>query len=86
MDDSLEHVETAEDAGLSVDEYRELPEELRTLGVSVGDDVIPSTKASRRSSEARGCDGHKWVDFRYSRKTLELVKQPLPRGPKRSSP
>ena len=45
VDDSLEYVETAEDIGLWVDEYRELPEELRALGVSVDDDVIPSIRS-----------------------------------------
>jgi hypothetical protein len=42
VDDSLEYVETAEHIGLWVDEYRELAAELRALGVSVGEDVIPS--------------------------------------------
>jgi hypothetical protein len=42
VDDSLEYVEVAEDIGLPVDENRELAEELRALGVSVGHDVIPS--------------------------------------------
>ena len=44
MDDSLEYVETAEDTGLPVDEYRDLADELRTLGVSVHD-VIPSIRS-----------------------------------------
>jgi hypothetical protein len=30
---------------LPVDEYRELAEKLRALGVSVGDDVIPSIRS-----------------------------------------
>jgi hypothetical protein len=45
VDDSLEYLETAEDIGLPVDEYRELAEKLRALGVSVGDDVIPSIRS-----------------------------------------
>jgi hypothetical protein len=45
VDDSLEYVEVAEDIGLPVDEYRELAEELRALGVSVGHDVIPSIRS-----------------------------------------
>lgn len=45
VDDSLEYVESAEDIGLPVDEYRELAEELRALGVSVGEDVIPSIRS-----------------------------------------
>jgi len=45
VDDSLEYVETAEDIGLPVEENRELADELRALGVSVGDDVIPSIRS-----------------------------------------
>lgn len=44
VDDSQEHIEVAEDFGLPVDEYRDLADELRELGVSVGDDVIPSIR------------------------------------------
>ena len=44
-DDYLECVETAEDTGLPVDGYRELANALRTLGVSVGDDVITSIRS-----------------------------------------
>jgi hypothetical protein len=45
VDDSLEYVEVAEDIGFPVDENRELAEEWRALGVSVGDDVIPSIRS-----------------------------------------
>jgi hypothetical protein len=45
VDDSLEYVEVGEDIGLPVDEYRQLAEELRALGVSVGEDVIPSIRS-----------------------------------------
>lgn len=44
VDDSLAYVETAEDIGLPVDEYREMADELRALGVSVGHDVIDSIR------------------------------------------
>lgn len=48
VDDSLEYIEVAEDFGLPVDECRELADELRELGVPVGEHLIPSA-ASRRS-------------------------------------
>jgi hypothetical protein len=40
-----EVVEVAEDIGLPVEENRELADELRALGVSVGQDVIPSIRS-----------------------------------------
>ena len=40
-------METAEDIGLAVEENRELAEELRSLGVAVGEDVIPSIRSFR---------------------------------------
>ncbi len=58
IDDSLEYVEVAEDIGLPVDENRELADELRALGVSVGEDVIPSIRSIEEVDEARGCEGH----------------------------
>jgi len=42
VDNSQEYIEVAEDFGLPVDEYRDLADELRTIGVPVGDDVIQS--------------------------------------------
>ncbi len=45
VDGSLEYVELAEDIGLPVDEYWELADELRSLGVSIGHDVIPSIRS-----------------------------------------
>jgi hypothetical protein len=45
VENSLEYVETAEDIGLPVDENRQLADELRALGVSVGHDVIPSIRS-----------------------------------------
>ena len=45
MDNSLEYIEVAEDLGLPAEEHRELSEQLRSLGVSVGEDVIPSIRS-----------------------------------------
>ena len=41
----MEYIEVAEDFGLPTDEYPELAEALRKLGVSVGDTVIPSIRS-----------------------------------------
>lgn len=45
IDGGLEYIEVAEDLGLSVDEFRELANELLSLDVSIGDDVIPSIRS-----------------------------------------
>jgi hypothetical protein len=45
VDDSLEYVEVCEDRGLPADEYRKLAEELQSLGVSMGEHVIPSVRS-----------------------------------------
>jgi hypothetical protein len=45
LDGSLEYVEVAEEIGLPVDEYRNLVDDLRSLGVVVGHDVIPSIRS-----------------------------------------
>ena len=42
VDNGLEFIEVCEDLGLPADEHRELADQLRTLGVSVGEDVIES--------------------------------------------
>ena len=42
---SMDYIEVAEDFGLPTDEYPELAEALRKLGVSVGDRVIPSIRS-----------------------------------------
>ena len=42
VDNSLEYIEAAENFGLPVDVNRELADDLQKLGVSVGEDVIPS--------------------------------------------
>ena len=48
VDDGLEYIEVAEDVGLPVEEYRELADELRKLGESIGEDVISSIRAIER--------------------------------------
>ena len=45
VDNSHEFVEVADDFGLPVDENRELADELEKLGVSIGEDVIPSIRS-----------------------------------------
>jgi hypothetical protein len=45
VDGSLEYVQTSEDIGLPVDENRDLADELRALGVAIGEDVIPSIRS-----------------------------------------
>ena len=47
VDESLEYIEIADDYGLPADEYRELADQLRALGVSV-DEVIPSIRSVER--------------------------------------
>ena len=44
VDDSLEFIEVAEDCGLPVDEHREIADQLRAMGVSVDEAVIPSIR------------------------------------------
>ena len=45
MDGGLEYIEVAEDLGLAAEEYRDLAEALRSLGVPVDEDVIPSIRS-----------------------------------------
>jgi len=45
VDNSLEYIEVADDFGLSVDENRELAEQLHKLGISVSEHVIPSIRS-----------------------------------------
>ncbi len=47
VDGSLEYVEVAEDSGLPVDECQYLADELREVGVPVGEHVIPSIRSIR---------------------------------------
>ena len=42
VDNGLEYVEVCEDLGLPADDHGELVRELRSLGVSVGEDFIES--------------------------------------------
>jgi type III secretion system FlhB-like substrate exporter len=44
MDNSLEYIEVADDYGVPVDENRDLADQLRNLGIAVGDDIIPSVR------------------------------------------
>lgn len=45
VEQSQDYIEVAEDFGLPTDEHRELADELRALGVAVGDAVIPSVRS-----------------------------------------
>ena len=45
VDNSQEYIEVAEDFGLPVDEHRDLADELRDLGVPVGEQVISSIRS-----------------------------------------
>ena len=51
VDDSLEYVEVCEDRGLPADEHRELAEQLRALGVTVDEAVIPSIRSVVRADQ-----------------------------------
>jgi hypothetical protein len=45
VEDRLEFIEVADDFGLPVDEYRDLADALRALGVAVDDDLISSIRS-----------------------------------------
>ena len=45
VDTGLEFIEVCEDLGLPAEEHRELADQLRSLGVSVGEHVIPSIRS-----------------------------------------
>ena len=45
VDNGLEFIEVCEDLGLPADEHRKLAAQLRSLGVTVGDVVIPSIRS-----------------------------------------
>ena len=45
MDNGLDYIEVCEDMGLPAEEHRELADQLRSLGVSVGEHVIPSIRS-----------------------------------------
>ena len=49
VENSLEFVEIAEDMGLPVARHQELAEELRSLGVVIGNEVIPSIRSVSQS-------------------------------------
>ena len=48
VDDSLEYVEICEDRGLPAEEYREIADQLRLLGMPVDEAVIPSIRTIKR--------------------------------------
>ena len=48
VDNGLEFIEVTEDCGLPVDEHRELAGQLRKLGVTVGEHVIPNIRTIER--------------------------------------
>ena len=45
VEQSQDFIEVAEDFGLPADEYRELADQLRAMGVAVGEAVIPSIRS-----------------------------------------
>ncbi|MCH7687462.1 MAG: hypothetical protein IH899_12400 [Planctomycetes bacterium] len=45
VDQSQDFIEVCEELGLPAEEYRELADQLRSLGVSVGEHVIPSIRS-----------------------------------------
>ncbi len=45
MDGSQAFVEDAEERGMAVENHRQLAEQLRALGVPVGESVVPSIRA-----------------------------------------
>jgi hypothetical protein len=45
VEQSQDFIEVAEDYGLPADEHRELADQLRALGVAVGEAVIPSIRS-----------------------------------------
>ncbi len=48
VDNGLEFIEICEDRGLPADEHRQLADELRALGVSMDEVVIPSIRSIER--------------------------------------
>jgi hypothetical protein len=45
VDNGLDYIEVCEDMGLPAEEHQELADQLRSLGVSVDEDVIPSIRS-----------------------------------------
>ena len=45
VDQSQDFIEVCDDLGLPAEEYRELADQLRSLGISVGEHVIPSIRS-----------------------------------------
>ena len=44
VDDSQAFIEVAEERGMAVENHRQLADQLRALGVSVGESVVPSIR------------------------------------------
>ena len=42
---SQDFIEVCDELGLPAEEYREIADQLRSLGISVGEDVIPSIRS-----------------------------------------
>ena len=45
VDNGFDYIEVCEDIGLPAEKHRELADQLRSLGVSVGEHVIPSIRS-----------------------------------------
>ena len=45
IDNSLDYIEVADDYGMPADQNQELADQLRSLGVSIDDDIIPSVRS-----------------------------------------
>ena len=52
VDNGLDFIEVCDELGLPADEHRELADQLRVLGVSVGEQVIPSIRKIERKGQA----------------------------------
>ena len=50
VENGLDYIEVCEDLGLSAEEYADLADKLRFLGVSVGEQIIPSIRRIERAS------------------------------------
>ena len=51
VDNGLEYIEVCEDLGLPAEEYRELADELRSLGENIDEHVIPSIRSVVRADQ-----------------------------------
>ena len=51
VDSGLDYIEVCEDLGLPVEEYRDLAGQLRSLGVSLDEHIIPSIRSIERMED-----------------------------------